>query len=181
MGKEFEKEWYNEVYQKKAKYSEHYSKTNWYPRFLECAKLIKKDERVLEVGCGTGQLAHLLFDQGKTNYKGFDFSSTAIQKCLDLDLDPMLFYVGDAYNKANYNDYDTILCCETLEHLQDFRVLDNIEKGKKIVLTVPDFKAPNHLFHIKSYSQLTERYKNHIEFSYITKIKAWYVAEGVKL
>jgi 2-polyprenyl-3-methyl-5-hydroxy-6-metoxy-1,4-benzoquinol methylase len=180
MGTEKDSKFYDAAYHR-AKYLTHYTLTRWYERFQLTANRIGLDERVLEIGCGTGQLANLLFDEQKRTYKGYDFSERAIEVCNGLDLDPMSFEVGNAYNHELYKDYDVFLCCETLEHLQDKEVLKLVEKGKKIVLSLPDFAADNHLFHIQSKEDLISRYAKEIKFSYIEKVDAWYVAEGVKI
>ena len=180
MGTEMKEEGYNAAYHR-AKYLAYYKDTRWYPRFKLTAARINKDERILEIGCGTGQLANLLFDQDKTNYIGYDFSEVGIKQCHNLGLYPMIFKIGNAYDPELYKDYDVLLCCETLEHVKDLDVLENVEKGKKIVLSLPDFPAPNHLFHITSEEQLKQHYNGIIAFNYIEKVDAWYVAEGVKL
>ena len=180
MGTEMNAEFYDVAFHK-GKYLIHYSLTRWYPRFLATAERIKQNERILEIGCGTGQLANRLFDEGKRKYKGYDFSKQAIKVCKGLDLAPMQFEIGDAYNSDLYADYDVFLCCETLEHLQDKAVLRNVEKGKKIVISLPDFPADNHLFHINKTEDLILRYEKEIKFSFVTKVDAWFVAEGIKL
>jgi len=103
-----------------------------------------KDARLLEVGCGTGFVAGYLKAQG---YR---------IECADLFLDGLkycqkrgsgnAYYQYDLYDEVFFEEFDGILACDVLEHLEDEgRVLLNLnrslKKGGVIVLTVPACKA----------------------------------------
>ena len=183
MGTEMKVEGYDAAY-KRGKYLEHYTKSRWFERFEATAKHINIDDKILEIGCGTGQLANLLFDEQKRNYKGYDFSPVAINVCKSLDLNPMTFYIANAYDEsAYYPDYDTVIICEVLEHLDDFAILENIKQGTKMVISLP-YRSPadNHLFVIRDEQQVIDRYKGIIDIETIELIGGlWYVFKGVKI
>src|SRR5437763_1253652 len=73
---------------------------------------------VLEVGCGSGFLAKMILQEYDGIYRGFDFSAEAIRNASYRTGRPDLFFVGDALDSQSYmGDYDTIVCMETLEHV----------------------------------------------------------------
>ncbi len=101
--------------------------------------------RVLEIGCGTGYLARMIIEKG-VPYRGFDFSGEAIQKALRFSPGGD-FKVADAYRRESYFpvDYDTIICMEVLEHVDDFNLIKNLPAGVHFIATVPDFDDVAHL------------------------------------
>lgn len=155
----------------------------WLARWAAIAELIYEEDKILEIGCGSGQLANLLFMQNKRKYLGFDFSEEGIKVCESLGLEPMEFCISNAYDYPyKIDNYDVIIICEVLEHLQDFKILELIKKGTKIVGSLPDFPAENHLFHINNPKEIYDRYEGFIDITYMSsKIDAWWVFEGVKI
>lgn len=115
-----------------------------YRAILENLKALKSP-RVLEVGCGVGDLGKMIVDSG-IPYRGFDFSEQAIE-CSRKLCPEGKFWTGDAYDKANYlpADYNVVIALEVLEHTDDLCVLENIPAGVHIVGSVPNFDDVAHL------------------------------------
>jgi len=89
--------------------------------------------KVLDMGCGKGELLkHLPF---QCEYKGFDFADVAKGECYE---------VGDIYNYP-LEGYDTYVCLEVLEHVDDLRVLKRIPFASKVIFSVPSFPDPAHI------------------------------------
>ncbi len=117
---------------------------------------------VLEVGCGTGDLAKRIFDRGIL-YQGFDFSKEAIKQSKKKV--GHRARLGDVYKKKSYKngfDYDTIVCLEVLEHIKDLEVLSLMPKGRRIIGSVPDFGDPAHLRAFRNVESVKERYQDRI-------------------
>src|ERR1700751_1119128 len=73
---------------------------------------------ILEVGCGGGFRAKMILQEYSGIYRGFDFSAEAIRNASYRTGRPELFFVADALDSRSYmGDYDTIVCMETLEHV----------------------------------------------------------------
>lgn len=122
-----------------------------YQEILEDIGKIVGEHSVLDIGCGTAELSKYV-----KNYKGFDFSEEAIKIAKALPTNPDV-WVGNAYDKENYKEADYYVLTETLEHLDDLKVLDLIPKGK-IIFSVPSF---NDTAHLRVYTEKTvrERFK----------------------
>jgi SAM-dependent methyltransferase len=115
--------------------------------------------KVLDIGCGVAYLQRFIKD-----YHGFDFSQQAIEMADNVNV-----WLGNAYDKSNYDDYDTYILAEVLEHLDDFRVLENIPRGKKVLLSVPSFYDEGHLrVYTKELAQ--ERYKDVLRIENIIRL-----------
>jgi len=106
--------------------------------------------KILEVGCGVGQFANMLFDQGFTNYTGFDFSEEAVKWAKQTNA-PYAdrFFTADAFEtELITKQYDLVICFEVLEHLwKDLELLERIPSGTPLLLSLPNFDDPYHVQH----------------------------------
>lgn len=177
MKQEFKAEWYDERYKvggHKKEYFKEPEKCIYYPLWKEVIRLLKKKDRILEIGCGAGQLAKMLIYSQFNYLRGFDFSEEAIF----LSLSNLPFnhrdkiQVGDVYDKEMYDvDYDTVICCEVFEHLNgDREVLMNIKKDTKIIFTVPNFDSKSHMRYFNDASEIRDRFKDLVKFISISEI-----------
>ncbi len=83
---------------------------------------IKKDSKILEIGCGTGKLANLL-NLKQYDYKGYDYSSAMISQAKTL-YPEYNFFTADAYNYLDEAKYDMIICfMDTINYLTDLNKL----------------------------------------------------------
>lgn len=98
---------------------------------------------VLEVGCGMGELALRITDQG-IPYRGFDLSEVAVDRCRAHGL---AAHVASAYDAASYQpvDYSVIVALEVFEHLDDRRAAAHFPRGIHVLFSVPDFVETSHL------------------------------------
>ena len=113
---------------------------------------------VLDIGCGTAPLQNYI-----TNYCGFDFSPVAVKIANNPNV-----WVGNAYDKSNYGDYDTYILTEVLEHLDDLKVLENIPAGKRVILSVASFLDDGHL-RVYTEETVLDRYETVLDIKTITR------------
>jgi 2-polyprenyl-3-methyl-5-hydroxy-6-metoxy-1,4-benzoquinol methylase len=142
-----------------------------YKRILEWVQE-KKAPRVLEVGCGSGDLA-IELAENNIPYRGFDFA----QKALDLleQRAPRVRSVchpGNAYDLENFDgDYNIVVSVEVMEHVDDLRVLRNVPAGKTVILSLPDFMAWSHLRVYGSEQEIRERFEDILDILRIETFK----------
>jgi SAM-dependent methyltransferase len=123
-------------------------KENWwykvrriFVRDLLCRLKLKKEDQILDVGCGTGELMIEL--NHRYSVKGIDFSSTAIEFCKKRGLQNIK--TGDITNIPYAdNSFDCVLALDILEHIKDddiaVKELSRILKvGGKAIIFVPAF------------------------------------------
>lgn len=156
-------------------YDLHYRYSFYYPLFSRIIEEVKgrSCSKVLEVGCGVGQLAHMLVEQTSAEYRGFDFSSIAIQKAVQRLGRKELFRISDAHANSSYSwEYDTIICTEVLEHIeQDVSVVRLWKEGCLCICSVPNFDADNHVRYFGSENQVRQRYGNLINIETVIRVK----------
>lgn len=149
-------------------YFKHYSETPYIDMWNKALEIIigLDNPKIIDIGCGPGQFANLLFDNGITDYKGIDFSREAIQLAKDRNINfSNLFTIDDIYTTNIFNDsYNTAILFEVLEHVEDdLSILNRIKSKTKILLSVPNFHSKNHVRFFKNATEIVNRYNNIIE------------------
>ena len=129
---------------------------------------------ILELGCGTGQLAHLLAMKGFSRYNGIDFSKIAI----DLAKDRLKLYPEYKFKQeileAGFKeyDYDVVIATEVLEHVKDdLDILSKITIGTPIIFSVPMFDARAHVRYFESTVEAIKRYDDIMNINYMEIIR----------
>lgn len=176
MGNEQGREYYDRFHADHSYYGQHYSRSTYFPLFLEVVQEIKrrKLKRVLEVGCGSGTLAQFILDKAPVEYRGFDFSAIAVQRAEKRLGNPHLFYVGDARLPQSYVsdfNYDGIVCTEVLEHIEaDREAISNWPASKICICSVPNFMTNAHVRLFKTEHDVITRYGDLIDIDVIRRV-----------
>lgn len=83
---------------------------------------VKEKSRILDIGCGLGQIGHRLQKRGH-DVAGIDnnLQNISMGKGILYQLGSrMMLYHGDALQKDfPDNSYDVVLCCDVIEHIPD--------------------------------------------------------------
>ena len=109
--------------------------------FQIIAKLIKKNTRVLDVGCGDGTLMEFLKDNNKIDIRGIEISKNNVQKCIGKGLTVI---EGDAEKDLGQfpdGSFDFVILSQTLQaFLNPEKVISELLRvGKKAIVTIPNF------------------------------------------
>ena len=105
------------------------------------ANLIEKNSRILDVGCGDGELMSFIFNNISQDIRGIEISKTNVQKCISRGLTVI---EGDAESDLFQfpdSSFDFVVLSQTLQaFLNPEKVLDELLRvGKKAIVTIPNF------------------------------------------
>lgn len=185
-------DWYDAAYRMIPQYAIPYWHSHYYPIWTVIADRVRRAgaRRVLDVGCGSGQLASCLFElAGVTAYVGLDFSAEAIAMARRA-CPAATFVVGDALAADVVADsaYDMVICTEMLEHVdRDLDVIGRFAEGMRCLFTVPNFPFDSHVRHFSGPEEVSGRYARFFDDLDILGIRGlaqdtqvYYLCEGVR-
>lgn len=106
-------------------------------------ELVPPGARVLDVGCGSGDLLLRLRDLGAGEVQGIDFSQTAASICRSKGLD---VFAGTFPDFPSSGEYDAIFMVNYIEHVQDpllelRKALSLLRPGGVLVGELPNFRS----------------------------------------
>ena len=109
--------------------------------FKIIADLIEKNSRVLDVGCGDGELMSFVLNNISNDIRGIEISKSNVQKCISKGLTVI---EGDAESDLFQfpdSSFDFVVLSQTLQaFLNPEKVLDELLRvGKKAIVTIPNF------------------------------------------
>jgi len=156
MGPDF----YDYVYSRSSGYRGPPEESMYYPLWKVILECLEPEWRILDVGCGPGQLGRLCVDAGHP-YVGLDFSEEAIKlardrvpeaefRQVDVELDRLLIRRGE---------YDVVTFVEFLEHVEDdVGILGAVPSGRRVILSVPSYGGIEHVRFFDSMESVVARY-----------------------
>ena len=123
--------------------------------FNKIAKLISQNSKVLDVGCGDGELMKYIYENITNDIRGLELSKHNVQKCIEKGLTVI---EGDAEKDLKQfpeSSFDYVILSQTLQAFLDPENVINelLRIGKKAIVTIPNFgywKVRIHL--LKNYS-----------------------------
>jgi methionine biosynthesis protein MetW len=113
--------------------------------YEEILNLIDEGSRVLDLGCGDGELLHMLFERKKTYGLGIDISTEEILKCIKKGVSVIQEDIDEGLVKYKDESYDYVILSETLQTVKkpDFVLNQIVRVGKKGIITFPNFAYIN--------------------------------------
>ncbi len=173
---EKDSKYYDDAYSERTEYSCHYNESYYLFVWKHVVELLKQYTfpRIIELGCGTGQFAHYLRDNGYINYTGYDFSKKAIG--IAKEMSSQRFEYRDIRNPIYY-DCDIVICLEVLEHVnKDVDIIKSIPKNTDIIFSLPKFDDEAHVRFFRDKEEIINRYD--ISYSDIIEMDNFILCRG---
>ncbi|EJF91581.1 methionine biosynthesis protein MetW [Bartonella tamiae] len=114
------------------------------------AQFIKPGSRVLDVGCGNGELLHLLQTERQVEGRGVELSQKGVDQCLIKGLSVIQ---GDADSDLIYypdSGFDYVILSQTLQATRHPKVVleQLLRIGERAIVSIPNFGYWRARFHL---------------------------------
>jgi SAM-dependent methyltransferase len=121
--------------------------TRYHDFFVE---RVERGERVLDVGCGKGELAHDLAERGGASVVGIDVLSEKIAFARERFAHPQVEYAeADVYGFESGEPFDAVVLSNVLEHLAErealLRRIVAVARPTRLLIRVPAFDRHWHV------------------------------------
>ena len=108
---------------------------------ITISNLIQKNEKVLDVGCGDGNLIYYLSKNKNVNCRGIEITLKGVGSCLEKGLSVVQ---GDAnFDLEDYpdNSFSTVILSQTIQAMiYPERVVENLIRiGRRAIISFPNF------------------------------------------
>jgi methionine biosynthesis protein MetW len=118
------------------------------PDLLSIARLVPHGSRVLDLGCGTGELmAHLIRERGCSGY-GVEIDDANVQACVDCGVNVIQLNLEEGLSLFGDSSFDVVLQIDTLQHLHNAEIMlrETARVGRLGIVAFPNFGHwPNRL------------------------------------
>ena len=101
---------------------------------------IKKNSRVLDLGCGDGSLLKMLKEQKNVTGYGIDYDISQIKLSLDNKINVMQLDLDDDLNDFKDDTFDYVVLAQSLQEIKNPEKLlkEMLRIGKEIIISFPN-------------------------------------------
>ncbi|NNL57261.1 MAG: methionine biosynthesis protein MetW [Pseudomonadales bacterium] len=109
--------------------------------FLTIEQWVATQSRVLDLGCGDGQLLQFLQREKRVRSLGVEIDVENISACIDNGVDVIQQDLDLGLANFADNSFDTVLLTQTLQavHRPDFVLQEMLRVGKECIIAFPNF------------------------------------------
>ena len=109
--------------------------------YEEIVKLIDEKTRVLDLGCGNGDLLKMLMDRKDVYGLGIDISTNEILECIKRGVSVIQEDIDENLEKIKDNSYDYVILSETLQAVKrpDYVLKQMVRIGNRGIVSFPNF------------------------------------------
>jgi putative AdoMet-dependent methyltransferase len=138
---------------------------------------IKKNEKILEFGCGSGRIGQY-FVKGNYDYYGIDKSSNMIKKFVELLNYKKVEIIDGIILPYPDNHFDVVICYSVIQYLNDLdefnKLLDEFIRVSKRIIYIGDLESVDHSKNNKKY------YKKNNDFKHLIVKKEYFKLFNMK-
>jgi len=103
------------------------------PRYMLSYLPENKSAKILDFGCGFGQMMRALINLGFTNVYGCDIEQTAIEFCRKSGLKVENCADIDVFIQKYKEYFDLIIMSHVLEHIPKDKIIETLSKIKELI------------------------------------------------
>ena len=109
--------------------------------FKIISSLIEKNSKILDVGCGNGELMKYILDNISNNIRGLEISKKNVQACIEKGLTVIEGNAELDLSQFPNKSFNYVILSQTLQaFLNPEKVLyELLRVGKKAIVTIPNF------------------------------------------
>ncbi len=101
---------------------------------------IDPDARVLDLGCGNGELLRALQQRGQQAL-GVEIEASAISRCIEQGLDVIEQDLNEGLSNFSDNSFDVVVMAQSLQTLRQPHhvIAEMLRIGREVIVTFPNF------------------------------------------
>lgn len=105
------------------------------------SEIVEKNSKVLDLGCGDGELLRLLVDKNSCTGIGVDINQQNVIDSIQKGLSVIQGDIDEGLGQFGEKEYDYVILNQTLQSTEkpDFVIEEMLKVGKNVVVSFPNF------------------------------------------
>lgn len=103
--------------------------------------IVESESRILDLGCGNGELLSLLAKEKSAKVQGIELSEEAIYKCVEKGLSVFHGDIDSGLSEYPDKSFDYVILNQSMQEVKkvDFVINEALRVGKKVIVGFPNF------------------------------------------